>query len=315
MEAMRPPRLLCAIAALAAAALLSLTPAAANAKPPIGVSDQNLSMFSNPLFAPLQIKYVRYILPYDIALEPDSLASVAFDQWLAAARASGKQVMVAFEHDLTSNCPHDPCTAPSEPAYEKAIKAFRAKYPTIKLLTAWNEANAPTQPTYRDPVQAVQYYKIVKRLCRGCTIVAADVLDNTIMPRWLSTFASVAESQHLRPRLWGLHNWGDVNHFQTTGIKTVLDTVRGSVWLTETGGIVAFTTADGRQNFHPSDARASKAMRYLFRKIVPLSRRIKRIYIYNWLSQPTNRWDTGLIDHAGHPRGMYRIVERYIRGR
>jgi hypothetical protein len=311
---MRPPRLLCTAALLAATVSLSLTPAA-GAKPRIGVSDQNLSMFSNPLFAPLGIKYVRYILPYDIALEPDSLASVAFDQWLAAAQASHTQVMVAFEHSARDNCPHEPCTKPSEPAYQKAIKAFRAKYPTIRLLTPWNEANAPTQPTYRDPVMAVQYFKIVKRLCRGCTIVAADVLDNSILSRWIGTFASVAESQRLRPRLWGLHNWGDVNHFQTDGIRTVLDATRGAVWLTETGGIVSFQTADGRQNFHPSSARASKAMRYLFRKIVPISKRIKRIYIYNWLSQPTNRWDTGLLDHAGHPRGMYRIVEKYIGAR
>jgi hypothetical protein len=223
--------------------------------------------------------------------------------------------MVAFEHSARDNCPHEPCTKPSEPDYEAAIRAFRAKYPTIRLLTPWNEANAPTQPTYRDPVQAVQYYKIVKKQCRGCTIVAADVLDNSIMSRWISTFASVAESQHLRPRLWGLHNWGDVNHFQTDGIRTVLDTVRGSVWLTETGGIVSFQTADGRQNFHPSSARASKAMRYLFRKIVPMSKRIKRIYIYNWLSQPSNRWDTGLLDHDGRARGMYRIVDQYIHGR
>jgi len=314
---MRPSRLSCRLSALLLAAVvagLALVPSA-HARPRIGISDQNLSMFSNPLFPPLGIRYVRYILPYDIALEPDSLASAAFDQWLAAAQASHKQVMVAFEHSAGDNCPHEPCTKPSEPEYAKAIKAFRAKYPTIRLLTAWNEANAPTQPTYRDPVQAVQYFKIVKRLCRGCTIVAADVLDNTIMSRWLNTFNSVAVSQRLKPRLWGLHNWGDVNHFQTDGIRTVLDTVKGEVWLTETGGIVAFTTADGRQNFHPSERRGAKAMRYLFRKIVPISKRIKRIYIYNWLSQPTNRWDTGLIDHAGHARAMYRIVDDYIHGR
>ncbi|WP_259313818.1 glycosyl hydrolase [Capillimicrobium parvum] len=314
---MRPSRLSCRMAALLLAAVvvgLSLVPSA-QARPGVGISDQNLSMFSNPLFPPLGIKYVRYILPWDIALQPDSLSSVAFDQWLAAAQASNKQVLVAFEHSAGDNCPHEPCTKPSEPDYARAIKAFRAKYPTIRYLSPWNEANAPTQPTYRDPVQAVQYFKIVKQQCRRCTIVAADVLDNSILSRWIGTFASVAESQRLRPRLWGLHNWGDVNHFQTDGVRTVLDATKGSVWLTETGGIVSFQTADGRQNFHPSDARATKAMRYLFRKIVPISKRIKRIYVYNWLSQPANRWDTGLLDHGGHARTMYRIVDDYIHGR
>jgi hypothetical protein len=91
----------------------------------------------------------------------------------------------------------------------------------------------------------------------------------------------------------------------------MLETVRGSVWLTETGGIVAFTTADGRPSFHPSAARAAKAMKYLFSRIIPSSRRIKRVYVNNWLSQPTNRWDSGLVDHSGRPRAIYDVVKAY----
>jgi hypothetical protein len=59
-----------------------------------------------------------------------------------------------------------------------------------------------------------------------------------------------------------------------------------------------------------SEARAAKAVRYLFDRIVPMSRRIKRVYVYNWLSQPENRWDSGLIDHDGHTRKTYDQVKK-----
>jgi hypothetical protein len=303
---------------LVAATILALSLAStAGAKPRIGMSDQNVSTFSNPDYQALGIKYVRYILPWDVALHPDDKPMKDFETWLAAATAARAQVMVAFERKAGDNCPHEPCTLPTPDEYQAAFLAFRERFPAIRLVTPWNEANAPTQPTYRKPYDAALYYKRVAENCRRCTIVAADVLDNTMLTRstWLDSFYSVTKSMGLKPRVWGLHNWGDVNHFTTRGIDKVLDTVKGSVWLTETGGIVAFTTADGRQNFHPSERRASKAMRHLFRKIVPISGRIKRVYIYNWESQPTNRWDTGLIDHSGNTRGMYSIVSRFIKGR
>jgi hypothetical protein len=288
---------------------LGTAQAASAAKPRVGISDQNVSTFSDPLFAPLGLRYARYVTPWNVSLDPSSLSALALDAWLQAATAAGVQPMVVFEHSAGDHCPHDPCKLPSEPEFTAAFKAFRAKYPQIKVLSVWNEANHSTQPTYKDPIMAAQYYAIVKRNCRGCTVVAADVLDNTIQGRWLSTFSSVARGA----RLWGLHNWGDVNHFEKSGLETMLETVKGDVWLTETGGIVAFTTADGRRSFRPSPQRAVKAMDYLFKKIIPSSRRIKRVYVYNWHSQPTNRWDSGLMNNDGTKRGVYDVVQKYVR--
>jgi hypothetical protein len=291
---------------LLAAAVLAL-PGVAGAKPIVGISDQNVSMFGDPLFQPLGISYTRYVTPWDVALKPDSLSAVALDAWLNAAAAAGAHPMVAFEHAAGDGCPRNPCALPDPASYRQAMVAFRAKYPQITTLTAWNEANNSTQPTYRKPIDAAQYYLVLKSVCPRCTIVAADVLDNRIMAKWLKTFSQAAPDA----RLWGLHNWSDTNRFTTTNTQALLDTVKGSVWFTETGGIVAFQTIDGRQTFRPSDARAAKAVRFLFQKLVPLSRRIKRVYIYNWLSAPTNRWDSGLIDHAEEPRKMYDVVKQY----
>jgi hypothetical protein len=83
------------------------------------------------------------------------------------------------------------------------------------------------------------------------------------------------------------------------------------VWLTETGSIVSFVTSSGKVSFKPSQSRAAKAMSYLFDDLVPRSSRIKRVYIYNWLSDPKNRWDSGLVGSNGKPRSIYAIVQNY----
>ena len=301
------------IVGLLAGALLcaALLPSSASAVG-IGISDQNASMFSSPLFAPLDVKYARYVTPWDVALHPDSPSARALDQWLAGARAAGVSPMIAFEHRAEDQCPNQPCYLPDPSEYLQAFLAFRAKYPQIKTISVWNEANHSTQPTFRSSIDAAQYYLVVARHCSGCTIVAADVLDNFSdfskkMAHWLKTFASVAP----RARLWGLHNWSDVNRFNTDGLDAMLKAVKGDVWLTETGGIDSFITQAGTKSFKPSEARAAKAMGFLFRKIVRRSRRVRRVYVYNWLSQPTNRWDSGLLDHDGHPRKTYDILKRY----
>ena len=51
----------------------------------VGVSDQQASTFSNPLFKPLKFKAARYITPYDVMESPNDKA--ALDAWVAGARA------------------------------------------------------------------------------------------------------------------------------------------------------------------------------------------------------------------------------------
>jgi hypothetical protein len=289
----------------------ALVPTSANAVG-IGISDQNASMFANPLFGALDIKYARYVTPWDVALNPDSPAAKNLDAWLAGAQAAGVSPMIAFERRAGDQCPNQPCYLPDPSEYLQAFLAFRAKYPQIKTVSVWNEANHSTQPTFRSSVDAAQLYLVVARHCSGCTIVAADVLDNFSdfsqkMSKWLRTFSSVAP----RARLWGLHNWSDVNRFEEVGLKAMLKSVKGDVWLTETGGINSFITQAGTKSFKPSESRAVKAMNWLFDDVVDYSRRVKRVYVYNWLSEPTNRWDSGLLDHNGHPRRTYDVLKKH----
>ncbi len=299
------------VAVTALAVLAGALPSAASAAPterrvPVGISDQSPATFSAALFGPLGIRYGRYVTPWNVATKPDSDPAKALDAWLEAARTAGVKPLISFEHLTTDDCPRV-CTKPSDAAYRKAFRAFRAAYPDVLSISPWNEANHMAQPTYKRPDLAARYYHVVKRECPQCQVVAADVLDLKNMEAWLEAFVEAAPDA----RLWGMHNYGDANRFRTSGIETYLRTVKGSIWLTETGAITAFTTAAGKVSFKRSDTRAAKAMTYLFDTLVPSSTRIKRVYVYNWGSDPNNRWDTGLVDHKGKPRPVYDIVKRY----
>src|SRR5689334_23521342 len=93
----------------------------------------------------------------------------------------------------------------------------------------------------------------------------------------------------------------------------MLHAVRGQVWFTETGGIVA------RHNRHkvtfPESARhAAVATRFVFRRLVPISHRVTRVYIYQWnAGPPPQTWDSGLVGPTGRARPALRVVTRVLR--
>jgi hypothetical protein len=193
--------------------------------------------------------------------------------------------------------------------YERAVAAFHRAYPWVHLLQPWNEANSATQPTGKHPERAAAYYEAVRRVCPGCTITAADVLDGSNLERWLTRFKTAL---HGTPApLWGLHNYSDTNRFRTSGTKRMLSLVPGQIWLTEAGGIVAFTTADGRVALPYDEQRAARAIRFLFR-LGGLSPRITRIYVYQWkIDFSGNRFDAGLVGPDGKPRPSLRVLEQH----
>src|SRR3954465_15669666 len=102
------------------------------------------------------------------------------------------------------------------------------------------------------------------------------------MVRWGRPFQRPAPPG---PRYWGLHNYIDANRRRTRGTRRMLRAVKGQVWFTETGGIVSRTNRRGIPS--PERARhAATATRFLFRRLVPLSRRATRVYIYQWNAGP-----------------------------
>jgi hypothetical protein len=270
----------------------------------LGIADQKAATFSDPTFRRLGVARARLNTPWNsIFTEPGRL-----NQWLSGARADGVEPLVAFERSRGDLCPAQPCGLPSVANYTKAVSAFHQRYPWVHVLQAWNEANSATQPTGKHPERAAAYYEALKRVCSTCTITAADVLDGSNLERWLTRFKAAVRGTPTP--LWGLHNYSDTNRFRDTGTKKMLSLVPGQIWFTEAGGIVSFTTADGRTAFPYNEARAAKAVSYLFR-LSRLSPRITRVYIYQWkIDFRGNRFDAGLLNANGRPRPALSVVER-----
>jgi hypothetical protein len=176
--------------------------------------------------------------------------------------------------------------------------------------------NSLTQPTFSHPEAVVDYYKVVRRDCSGCTILGADVQDlPNAVPYVKRLLRQFAKRDVRVPRLWGVHNYSDTNRFvseRRSVLRRLLKVLPGRVWLTETGGIYRFRPQNARQSFRPDAARQKRAMEALFRVAAQYRGRIERVYVYHWFSAAaTNRWDSGVLDASGQPRPAFSVLERH----
>ena len=289
-------RILLALA-LGLTAWLSL-PAAANAFT-IGMSDQKLGMWQDPRFDKLGIRQVRILMSYDLVLRGDFSR---YDPWIQAAEKRGADVLLTIQHHS-----RHAERLPSYSQYRRTIRALRKRYPWVKTMSAWNEANHQSQPTWNRPRRAAQYYNIMRRECRGCRIVAADVLDSKNMLPWLATFKRYAKS----PRIWGLHSYADANYFRPfsySSARLLLRSVKGEVWLTEAGGIVRFGSRyrGGRRG----EARAANAVKHTF-AVARGSGRIKRVYLYHWdADRKFITWDSAFVAANGRARPALEVLRK-----
>jgi hypothetical protein len=137
-------------------------------------------------------------------------------------------------------------------------------------------------------------------------VLAGDVLDQAGMGGYLKQYRRYLKGT---PKIWGLHNYADTNRFRDSGLRELLATVTGDVWLTETGGIVRFGSS-----FPQDEQRAARAIRFAF-QLARKHDRVKRIYIYNWTgSKPDDRFDSGLIAPDGKARPGYDALRAALRG-
>jgi hypothetical protein len=289
-------RLLIVLAALASALTV---PASAGALV-VGIGDQKPDMFADPLFQTLGIGYARIAVSWDAMNQPWQVQQL--DDWLAAARAEGVQPLVGFWH-----APGDRRRIlPTPERYKYEFRRFRARYPWVTTFATWNEANHCGEPTCHRPQLVAAYYRALRRECPECRVLGAEVLDMPNMAKWVGQF-----QRHLgfRPRLWGLHNYIDANRMRTTGTRALLRATSGQIWFTETGGIVDRRNRS-KVGFPESPEHAAAATRWVFDELVPLSRRITRVYLYHWNALPYDNWDSGLVDPGGQPRPAWRVVRR-----
>jgi hypothetical protein len=285
--------------ALALAAWMA-APAAAGAFA-IGMSDQKVGMWQDPRFEALGIRHVRLLMSYDSVLRGDFSR---YDHWMTTAGARGADVLLTINHHS-----RNPKRLPTLSQYRRTVRILRQRYPWVTSWSAWNEANHKSQPTYSRPRRAAQYYNAMRAECRGCKVVAADVLDQSNMLGWIAKFKRYAK----KPRIWGLHNYQDANHFRplrATATRLLLRAVKGEVWLTEAGGIVRFSTRypGGKRG----EARAARAVKRTF-AVARSNKRIKRVYLYHWDADRRFRtWDSGFVAANGRARPALDVLRKEV---
>ena len=317
-----PARLPALAATLALLAALLIAPVAsavhASAKPRAhaaayltGVGDEHAEMFNDPLYRQLHTRIARLIVAYDVIAHPYFLKQA--DTWIHNAEAQHIQVLVAFYHSEYS-----PTRLPSVALYQHDVQKFVKRFPHVKQYQSWDESNRGNVPhAFSSPSAelAAKYYQGLLRVCKGCTVLGLDVLDSAnIGPTltYISKFKrEIGRLRTLMPRYWGLHNYSDVNRFESWRTRELANALGGQVWLTETGGIVQFGSSF--PNVHGSGlTRANKALKYMFTTAY-VSSRIKRLYIFDWTGGGSStRFDAGLMDAHYKPRPGYVVVCRQL---
>ena len=298
----------------AALALLPVPTAAASAPrrahPVVGIGDQQPDMFTSRRWRQLGVHDARYIAPWDVLEDP--WQSFLLDQWLRAAGRAHVRAVVGFQHSVrTLRLAH---SLPSWREFRREFRKFHEKYPFVRNFIAWNEANNPGSLTAKRPHRAAQYFDVIAWNCRKCNVVAADVLDGRNMVPWVRRFR---RSAHVRPKIWGIHNYTDANRLTSRGTRALLAATRGQIWFTETGGVVVRRIYNRRgkvqRTIRYGTRHASRSTRYAL-KLSCLSRRITRIYLYEWQPprHPTS-WDSGLLSPRGAPRSAFYGVRSWRR--
>ena len=265
----------------------------------VGMGDQKARMFADPRFQALGLGQVRLVVPWDAMLVGGAEVE-RLDEWLDAARAGGFEPLIAFNH---SRARAD--YLPSVAEYEGAFALFQARYPWVRLYTSWNEANHSSQPTAGSPERVAAYHDLIRARCVECTVVAADVLDQSGMVAWVERVRAAAT---VEPALWGVHNYIEIHRAPLSGrTAALLAAVPGRVWLTETGGIVSHVFADGSVNWPYDEQRAATALGRAF-EIARSDARIERLYLYQWSVDSGERWDSAFIGPGGAERPALAVL-------
>lgn len=277
-----------------------------------GISDSRNEMFSNNLWQQLHTKISRLVIPYDVAVRPYDLHEAT--TWIHEAEARHQKILVAFYHSEYTKL-----HLPSVAGYKRDVAKFIKLFPHIREYTAWDEANrgfvhdgSASFPSPSATLDA-QYYQALKRDCIPCTVVGLDVLDNLdIYPTivYIDEFKrEIGRLKTVMPYVWGLHDYSDLNHFESWRTRDLAADLGGEVWLTETGGVVKFSGDASLANLHGSGLhRAARVLKYMF-GVAGSDSRIRRLYIYNWVGgTPSTRFDAGLMNARYKPRQGYVVV-------
>ncbi|MCW2957209.1 MAG: hypothetical protein JWP18_12 [Solirubrobacterales bacterium] len=293
------------LAALIGILLIGAGTAQAKTNIAVGIGDQSATMFDSPHYKALKLKKTRYFIPWNAIHNQTELDRA--DAFMKAARTAKVKVLV---HIGTDNYASKKAKLPSVAAYKKDVKKLITRYKKLGVTEwgVWNEANHASQPTYRSPKRAAEFFVAFRTICSKCTIVGLDILDQKGSAAYIKKFyAAVPSSKRKYLKVVGIHNYSDVNRKRSTGTKTIIgavkkaDKVKTQFWLTETGALISFGGS-----FPCSESRAKNRMTYMFTLAKKFRSDVKRLYSYNWQGTDCqNRFDAGLVHPDGSPRPAY----------
>jgi hypothetical protein len=285
------------IAVLVAVCALAVVAApAAHARAIFGLGDQHAVTFREPVVRKLHFGVARLDLAWDWYRHPWMVSQA--DEWMAAVREAHVRPMVALGRNWA---PGGGRRVPRMKAYLRGFRELRSRYPFVRDFSPWNEPNLSTGPMVRKPWAAARLFDALVAACpHRCTIVAGDVGDVGAMRPWMQAY--MRNLRH-RPKVWALHNYHDANEL-TGSTARFLSLVRGPVWVTETGGVKRRVGLKGQ----------GRAVARVF-AIARSSRRIRRVYFYQWRQDRTHSWDSAFVNAGGSRRPAYHALVRGLRAR
>lgn len=300
--------------------LAAAAPAEASKRVRFGIADQHATMFADERWQAMELQITRYNVPWNAVSDDWQRTRVL--QFVAAADAAGVEVLLHINGRRIDG-KREPL--PTVAAYRREVgKLMRLLEPyDVRTWGAWNEANHGSQPTFKHPERAAQYFLALRSMCKGCTIVAADVLTQG-SPRsrsvssyrgWLGRFYRALGSKRSLARIVGIHNYGEL--MLPRGPYLSRDLIaftkrynrKTKFWITESGGIASSKSRWcnlGRQTL------GTRRMFLHAAALAPWG--VDRLYQYNWTAHKcSNEWDSGLIRSDGSSRPALNIVRRESR--
>jgi hypothetical protein len=184
----------------------------------VGVGDQSVAMFDHPLFQALAVKKVRYFVKWDVVDRPGELAIA--DAWVNRAVALKQQVLMHVSSNDLTNLKQ--ARLPSVSEYKAKVGALIDRYRPLGVRTwgAMNEANHASQPTWNNPRRAAQYFLALRSICKRCTILALDVLDQRGVDRYIRRFYDALGRRRSLAKFVGIHNYSDTNRRRDSGTRS-----------------------------------------------------------------------------------------------
>lgn len=291
---------------------------AAVSKVRFGIGDQHPEMFADPRWQDLDLRITRYNIPWDAAEDPVALQR-AID-FVTAAGDADVQVLLHLTGRVIDGV-REP--VPTKGAYgvqlRKLIRIFRPL--GVTSWGTWNEENHPTQATFGRPDRAAQFFLQMHADCKGCTIVALDLLTSGSQRStgvasyrgYTSRFFKALGKKASLVKIIGFHNYGELID-QGNGASISRDLTTYSrrynkklrFWITESGGIASNrsrTCSEDRQ--YVGDTR-------MFSHAAALAKNgVDRLYAYNWTADSCGYlFDSGLIRADGTARPALAAIQK-----